>query len=220
LRRTVSAETAAQLTSMMETVVARGTGTRAAIPGYSVAGKTGTASKVVGGRYSRSDYNVSFVGFVPSQDPLFTIVVVVDSPRKGSAYGGVVAAPIFQRIADRALRHSGVPPSIDAAPPFLVARQRDVDTREQPASRPASLPLLTPVARSYGSPSMVPDLHGLGARDALRSLAQLGLTGSLHGAGVVVAQRPEPGTPVERGASATLWLERQMVPRLVSDTRP
>jgi hypothetical protein len=67
---------------------------------------------------------------------------------------------------------------------------------------------------------VIPDLQGLGARDALRSLARLGLSGSLHGAGVVVAQRPEPGTLVERGASATLWLERQTVPPFASDMRP
>jgi cell division protein FtsI (penicillin-binding protein 3) len=151
---------------------------------------------------------------------LFTIIVMIDSPRNVSAYGGVVAAPIFQRIADRALRHKGVPPSIDAPPPLLVARQRDVDARERRASVPASLPLVTPAARSYGSSSVVPDLQGLGARDALRSLVRLGLSGSLHGDGVVVAQRPQPGTPVERGASATLWLERQAVRRFVSDTRP
>ena len=220
LRRTVSPETAAQLTSMMEAVVERGTAKRAQIPGYTIAGKTGTASKIVNGHYSRSDYNVSFVGFVPSRAPLFTIIVMVDSPRNVSAYGGVVAAPIFQRIADRALRHNGVPPSLDAAPPLLVARQREIDAAQQPASGPASLPLVTPVVRSYGSTSVVPDLQGLGARDALRSLARVGLSGSLHGTGVVVAQRPEPGTPAERGASATLWLERQVVPRFVSDAQP
>ena len=72
---------------------------------------------MVNGAYSHSDYNVSFVGFVPSREPVFTIVVVVDSPKKVSAYGGVVAAPVFQRIADAALRLQGVPPSINPAPP-------------------------------------------------------------------------------------------------------
>ncbi len=132
----MSPDTAAQLTTMMEAVVERGTGKPAQIQGYTVAGKTGTASKVVAGRYSRSDYNASFVGFVPSRNPLFTIVVVVDSPRKVSAYGGVVAAPIFQRIAQASLRQYGVAPTIDAPPPLLVAR-RD-DAREQPTAGPAA----------------------------------------------------------------------------------
>ena len=120
LGRAISADTAATLTQIMEDVVDRGTGERAKIAGYTVAGKTGTAKKLVNGSYrGHSDYNVSFVGFVPSRKPVFAIVVVVDSPHGVSPYGGVVAAPIFQRIADAALRHYGVPPSIDAPPPVL-----------------------------------------------------------------------------------------------------
>ena len=112
----------------MEGVVDRGTGKRAQIAGYTVAGKTGTAKKLVNGSYrGHSDYNVSFVGFVPSRKPVFAIVVVVDSPHGVSPYGGVVAAPIFQQIAAAALRHYGVPQTIDAPPPLLVARpERDV----------------------------------------------------------------------------------------------
>ena len=72
VRRTISADTAATLTTIMEGVVGdkHGTATRAQIPGYTIAGKTGTAAKLIGGRYSTSDYNASFVGFVPSRDPV------------------------------------------------------------------------------------------------------------------------------------------------------
>ncbi len=222
VRRTVSPETAAQLTTMMEGVVDRGTAKRARISGYAIAGKTGTAAKVVNGRYSKSDYNVSFVGFVPSRAPLFTIIVVIDSPRGVTAYGGVVAAPIFQRIADAALRHHGVPPSIDAAPPLLVARHDAGGPRQpMPTAGPAGLPgVVTAAGPPLGSTSFFPDLRGLSARDALRTLARLGLTGRLHGAGIVVAQQPEAGTPIERGASGTLWLERQVASRVVTDARP
>ena len=222
VRRTVSAETAAQLTTMMEGVVDRGTARRARIAGYTIAGKTGTAAKVVNGRYSRSDYNVSFVGFVPSRAPLFTIIVVIDSPRGVTAYGGVVAAPIFQRIADAALRHSGVPPSIDAAPPVLVARHNAGGAGQPtPTTGPAGLPAVVALAAPpIGSTSLFPDLRGLSARDALRTLARLGLTGKLHGAGIVVAQQPEAGTPIEHGASSTLWLERRVASRVVTDARP
>ncbi len=219
LRRTVSAATAAQLTTMMEAVVERGTATLAQIPGHTVAGKTGTASKVVDGRYSRSDYNVSFVGFVPSRDPLFTVVVVVDSPKRGSAFGGVVAAPIFQRIANAALRHRGVPPSINAEPPLLVASR--AAARQQPTTGPVRLPAIVALAgTSHASSSLFPDLRGLSARDALRSLARLGVTGQLHGAGLVVAQRPQPGTPIEQGTSSTVWLQRQPPSRPPSATEP
>jgi membrane peptidoglycan carboxypeptidase len=205
--RTISPGTAQELTTMMEAVVDRGTATRAQVAGYTIAGKTGTASKVVDGRYSRSDYNVSFVGFVPSRKPLFTIIVVVDSPHAVSPYGGIVAAPIFQRIADAALRHRGVPPSLNAAPPLLVAR-RD-DTPERPAAGPAELPAIVTLAgATHGAGAVFPDLRGLSARDALRALARLGLNAQMNGVGVVVAQHPEAGTLLERGMSGTLWLGR------------
>ena len=208
VRRTVSRSTAATLTQIMEEVVVRGTGTRAKIPGYTVAGKTGTAQKVVNGQYSRSEYNASFVGFVPSRDPAFVIVVVVDSPHgRNLYYGGSVAAPIFQRIADAALRHQGIPPSINAAPPVLVARREEA--RERPTSGPAALPAIVTLAgTSSGSAALFPDLRGLGARDAVRMLARLGLTARVTGVGVVVEQEPAAGSPIERGSVATLRLDR------------
>ena len=83
----------------LRAVVDSGTGRAAAVPGIPVAGKTGTADKLVNGRYSASQQNVSFVGFVPSQKPALAIIVMIDSPSAGPDTGGVVAAPIFQRIA-------------------------------------------------------------------------------------------------------------------------
>jgi len=207
IRRAISSATATVLTDVMEQVVERGTGARAKVAGFTVAGKTGTAQKVVNGRYSGSDYNVSFVGFIPSRQPVFTIVVVVDSPHKVAPYGGTVAAPIFQRIADAGLRLYGVPPSINAAPPVIVARREP--TPQQPASGPATMPaFMTLGGDGNGSAALVPDLRGLGARDALRTLARLGLTARVSGTGVVVDQDPPPGRPIERGAVSTLRLER------------
>jgi cell division protein FtsI (penicillin-binding protein 3) len=134
---------------------------------------------------------------------------VVDSPHGSHGYyGGPVSAPIFRRIAAAALRQYGVPPSINAAPPLLVAR-RD-EPAEQPTAGPAELPAIVTLAgTSRASASAFPDLRGLSARDAVRTLARIGVTAQLNGAGVVVAQRPEPGTTIERGTSGTLWLDRQ-----------
>lgn len=213
--RPVSTGTAATLTDIMEQVVVFGTGKAARVAGYTVAGKTGTAQKVVSGRYSRSEYNASFVGFVPSRNPRFTIVVVIDSPHgRNGYYGGTVAAPIFQRIAAASLRHYGVPPSVNAAPPLLVARREERLT--QPTSGPGQLPAIVTLAGATpGAVSLVPDLRGLGARDALRVLAALGMTARLDGAGVVVEQDPLPGSPIERGTQARLRLGRE-----ASDTGP
>ena len=95
---------------MLRGVVLEGTGTRAAIPGYTVAGKTGTAAKIdPNGRYSRSRYVASFVGLVPATNPKLVIMVMVDEPH-GDIYGGVVAAPAFAEIARFNLQYFEIPP--------------------------------------------------------------------------------------------------------------
>jgi cell division protein FtsI (penicillin-binding protein 3)/stage V sporulation protein D (sporulation-specific penicillin-binding protein) len=109
-RRVVSRNVSKQMLSMLRGVVLEGTGTEAAIPGYTVAGKTGTAAKVdPGGRYSTSRYVASFVGMVPATRPRVVIMAMVDEP-KGAIWGGVVAAPAFQQIARFAVQHLEIPP--------------------------------------------------------------------------------------------------------------
>jgi cell division protein FtsI/penicillin-binding protein 2 len=107
-RRVVSTRTAGRMMAMFRDVVLEGTGTEAAIPGYTVAGKTGTASKAEGGRYV-SKYVASFVGLVPAKKPRLAILVMVDEPH-GTIWGGVVAAPAFRDIARFALQYLEVPP--------------------------------------------------------------------------------------------------------------
>jgi len=109
-RRVVSPATAHTLTTIMEGVVSSGTGTKAAIPGFRVAGKTGTAQKVDPrtGTYSSALSVGSFVGFVPADAPRLTIIVVIDEPQ-GEAWGGVVAAPVFRRVGEQVLTYLGVP---------------------------------------------------------------------------------------------------------------
>ncbi len=109
-RRVVSPATARTLTTIMEGVVTSGTGTKAAIPGFRVAGKTGTAQKVDPrtGTYSSALSIGSFVGFVPADAPRLAIIVVVDEPQ-GEAWGGVVAAPVFRRVGEQVLTYLGVP---------------------------------------------------------------------------------------------------------------
>lgn len=109
-RRVVSPATARTLTTILEGVVASGTGTKAAIPGFRVAGKTGTAQKVDPrtGAYSSVLSVGSFVGFVPADAPRLAMIVVIDEPQ-GEAWGGVVAAPVFRRVGEQVLTYLGVP---------------------------------------------------------------------------------------------------------------
>ena len=219
VNRTITPDVAAELTAIMEGVVDRGTATTAQIAGYTVAGKTGTAAKLINGHYSKSDYNASFVGFVPSRKPAFTIIVVTDSAHgPHGAFGGPVSGPVFKRIAEAALRYYGVPPTINPPPPLLVARHEE-EVLEQPASVPIEAPAVITTVNAVNG-STVPDLAGMSARDALRVLARLGIASRLRGTGVVVQQQPAAGTPVDPDVTATLWLERQPAVRLASEPTP
>ncbi|HXF97315.1 MAG TPA: penicillin-binding protein 2 [Gaiellaceae bacterium] len=114
-RRVVSRAVARKVLDMLRGVVLEGTGTEAAIPGYTVAGKTGTAAKIEpSGRYSHTRYVASFVGLVPATKPRLVIMVMVDEPH-GSIYGGVVAAPAFRQIARFNLQYLEVPPDAPEA---------------------------------------------------------------------------------------------------------
>jgi cell division protein FtsI/penicillin-binding protein 2 len=116
--RVISRETARLVTAMMRAVVSEGSGVEAQIPGYTVAGKTGTAAKPdEEGGYSDTRYVASFAGFVPAERPRLVVLVAVDEPQ-GTIWGGTVAAPAFARIAEFALRYLDVPPD---APETLPA---------------------------------------------------------------------------------------------------
>jgi len=207
VRTAIKKSTAATLTTIMEQVVERGTATRAKIPGYTIAGKTGTADKLINGRYSNSQQNVSFVGFVPSRNPALAIIVMIDSPRAGGDTGGVVAAPIFQRIAADALRHLGVPLSVNPSPAIILPR------RAAGAPLAPVQPVVVPVRNIGGDitslpVTSLPDLRGYGAREAVHELVRLGLTPRVRGLGIVVDQEPDPGAPIEPGTTCTLVLDR------------
>jgi cell division protein FtsI (penicillin-binding protein 3) len=108
--RVVSAATAAQVRRMLEGVLAPGgTASEVSVPGYKLAGKTGTSEKAVDGGYSESAFVASFVGFAPAEDPRLLVAIVVDEPH-GDIYGGSVAAPAFGQIAKFALPYLGIPP--------------------------------------------------------------------------------------------------------------
>ncbi len=208
IQRAIAPETAAELTGIMEAVVERGTARAARIPGYRVAGKTGTAEKLIDGRYSNVDHNATFVGFAPAREPLFAMAVMIDTPRGARYTGGAVAAPVFKRVAEAALRHLAVPATINPTRPVLV--QRAATVRADPASaRPAARPAGAPPADAGSGHRVMPDLRGLSARRALETLGSLHLGVRLDGNGFVTSHQPGPGEPVGHGTVAALHLERR-----------
>jgi cell division protein FtsI (penicillin-binding protein 3) len=204
VRRSIAPDTAASLVTIMEQVVEHGTGGQARVPGYTIAGKTGTSNMLVGGRYSDTDYHASFIGFLPSRQPALTILVLVDAPHAGGHYGGEVAAPIFRKIAEAAMRHLRIAPTLNPAAPVLVRTAVDPGEEFVPASNTGSSPNVDVVT----GPPMVPDVRGLAAREAIRRLARLGLVARVIGTGTVIDQDPAAGSPIEPGRACRLWLER------------
>ena len=207
VRRAIAPETAATVTEIMEAVVERGTAKATAqMDGFTVAGKTGTASKLEGSHYSKSDYNASFVGFVPSRKPAVVIVVVIDSPHAHGYYGAVVSGPVFKRIAETTLRHLGVGPTLNPPAPVIVARH---DTRAEEMGPQQIAAPIQPDRVPDVVPGQMPDLTGLSARDAIRTLMQVGLTPRLDGDGFVIDQSPRAGAVLTRGDTCVLKLGRR-----------
>ncbi len=205
VRRVMSESSALTMTRILEDVVSRGTARAARLDGYSAAGKTGTTEKLVDGRYQDQGRNIaSFAGFVPSTRPELTILVAVDDVERG---GGAVAAPVFQRIAEATLRYRGVPANIDAPPPLLVPED---PFPSGPA--PPMVAVSTPGLRTTdvsAEPGTMPDLRGLGARQAIDVANELGLSVEMSGRGLVAGQEPLPGDPVAAGEVVRLMLDRR-----------
>jgi cell division protein FtsI (penicillin-binding protein 3) len=204
VRTVIQPSTVETLTDILKGVVTNGTGKRAAVPGYTVAGKTGTAQMIgPGGGYSMVDHVASFVGFVPAARPALVILVSLERPRGPNNEGGGVAAPVFARIAEQALRRLAVP-SDDAShvlrptadPAALVTRASYTPTPKPMPARPAS------------AEGAMPSVIGLTAREAAAVAVRQGLMVELRGSGRVVEQVPDAGQPLEPGMTCRLVLER------------
>ena len=212
VRRVISPDTARTLTRLLVRVVEAGTGHAAAIPGYDVAGKTGTAQKLdaVTRRYSHAPGVLSFIGWAPADDPRFVMLVMLDEP-KTERWGSEAAAPIYAAIGRDVLRYLEVPPR-DAQPVQIVtgSASRDRSTGEASAQGEAAAGVR--LVSAAGGPAPVadagrmPNLLGKTLRQALVTLAPLRTALDVAGQGRVVRQAPAPGAPLEPGAPVRVEL--------------
>ena len=202
LRRVISPETASTLNAMLIRVVDHGTGHAAAIPGYRVAGKTGTAQKLdpATRRYSHAPGVLSFVGYAPADDPRLVMLVMLDEP-KNEKWGSEAAAPIFASIGREVLRYLEVPPRDTPAVQIVTGTPETVP----PPAREPVVAAIAPALDAVSEPAM-PDLRGKTLRQALGALAPLGLHVEVRGRGRVVAQVPAPLAPIDEGLTAHLDL--------------
>lgn len=135
--RVFSPQVAREVRTMMEAVTQEGgTGLRTRVPGYRVAGKTGTAHKVVDGRYAADRYLSSFVGMAPASNPRLIVGVVIDEPSGGVYYGGSVAGPVFAQVMAASLRRLGLPPDAPETPDAVETTTRLTETRFGTPARP------------------------------------------------------------------------------------
>jgi len=201
VRRVISPETAQKITKMMETVTGDGgTGTKAALDGFRVAGKTGTAQKVdpVTHTYSPTKRIGSFVGFVPADKPKLTIAIIIDEPQ-GIKYGGVVAAPAFRSIAQNALAYLKIQPNMPT-----TAAAKPANAQQSPIQDVESL--------SDGDDQDIPEeggtmpnFRGMSMRRVLQVMEKRGINIRLMGSGRAAEQSPEPGHKI-RGVDE-VWIK-------------
>ena len=223
-QRIFSKNTTREVLSMMREVVDEGTGKRAAIPGVSVAGKTGTAQKAFRGKYG-GERTASFVGLVPAEKPQYLVVIFIDEPSKVK-YGGVIAAPVFKSVTSRVMAYHGSLPDPGALTPAQIKAQEKAEARARAravrrggkektvlgeyrselATKKTALPV-----RDSGT---VPDVVGQSVRRAVEMFARQGLVPVIKGNGSrEVRQTPEPGVrwagKDSAPTSCVLWLSEQ-----------
>ncbi len=177
VRKVISKETASMIALTLEGVVERGTAKDVIIPGIRIAGKTGTARKVIDGQYAPGQYTASFAGFFPVDDPQVVGLVMLDNPRQKGYYGGITSGPVFKAIAARVVNVS-------------ARMSRTIVTGRDPLQE-----------RTIA----VPDVRNMKPEIAENMLESLGLSVRIFGTGeLVVRQKPDPGQVIESGDIVTL----------------
>ena len=190
VRRVIDSATDKTLVGLLEQVVATGGGSKAAVKGYRIAGKTGTAQKInehTSG-YMDGRYIASFCGFAPVENPELVVLVVIDDPSAGAFYGGQIAAPVARDIFSQLFRFMHISPSSDT----FAEMNKDKETAAKPAP-----------AVNDGKVRM-PDLTGMSIRDVSRKLAELGLGIDVQGNGLARSQSIPAGAEIKAGQSVTV----------------
>jgi cell division protein FtsI (penicillin-binding protein 3) len=203
--RVLSPQTARAISKILVGVVEHGTGAKAAVPGFAVAGKTGTAQKAGVGGYQAGRHVPNFAGFAPAENPRCVAVVVVEEPQ-GKYYAAEVAAPLFSRVMAQALGILRVAPREQRVPESVLADAAPLETapRYRAGIEPAAVRLSPP--EPPAEPELTPSVLGFSARQAVAVFAAAGVLARLQGSGFVVAQDPPAGSPLRAGAVQTLFL--------------
>ncbi|WP_233519589.1 penicillin-binding protein [Mitsuokella sp. AF21-1AC] len=198
VRRTIESATDKTLVGLLEQVVASGGGKKAAVKGYRIAGKTGTAQKIRpdGTGYMDGRYIASFCGFAPVEDPRVTVLVIIDDPGTGNYYGGQIAAPVAKRIFTQLFRYMHIEPSSD---PFAGMNQKAAQTKPKTTA--------TYTGEVPEGKVVVPDFSGKSLREAAQLASERGLNCDPEGSGYAVSQNIPANTLVDKGTSVTVTFQ-------------
>ena len=193
IRRVLEPTVDRTLIGLLEQVVASGGGMKAGVKGYRIAGKTGTAQKIrrETAGYLEGRYIASFCGFAPVEDPIFTVLVMIDDPRGGDFYGGQIAAPVASRIFTQLLRYAHVEPSSNTFAETTSETEKGRSDDEEKRMEAAATP---PEGKA-----VVPDFTGLSLREAARLAELRGLTFESEGTGAAVSQSLSVNDIVDQG---------------------
>ena len=209
VRRVVSPEVASALRGLLRGVVERGTGTEAALTNFPVAAKTGTARRVVNGRYAAGEYTASFAALFPAERPQLVLVVKIDNPHKGSYFAAQTAAPVTRSMLEQALAARNVAldrARLSTAVPRAVSTPLEDDGGVVPYVVPWPY---HPDSAAVGSllRRVVPDVTGLGIREAVRALHRRGFRVALRGWGAAEHTWPAAGDSANAGSVVTLFAQ-------------
>ncbi len=183
-RRVISKETSNTMLQILNSVVSEGTGKNAYVPGYRVGGKTGTAQKVIDGRYASGKYIASFAAIAPTDDPQIVVLIVIDEPSTGIYYGGLIAAPVAGQVVGEVLDYLEIE---------QVFTEKELNEKNN-------------------KKVSVPDVKGKSLKDAARILGSLGFKYSTETLDVdenadVLEQFPKPNTNVNKGSNIELYVQ-------------
>ena len=214
VRRVVTADVARRLRELLHGAAQRGTGEEGTLATFQIAAKTGTARRVVGGRYAPGEYTASFAALFPADHPQLVVVVKIDNPRKGSYFAAHTAAPVTRAMLQQALAARQV--ALDrasltdagGAPVALATPAGPPQPAEEEAGAPAVLPWPLPPDSARGTLAArraVPDVTGLPLREAVRALHRRGFRVVLKGFGVTHHTWPAAGDSAAAGTTVTLF---------------
>lgn len=208
LRKIADESTIESVREMLRGVVLKGTGKNADIPGWKVAGKTGTAQKWKNGKYSNNDFISNFIGFFPADNPQLLALIMLDEPSKPFHWGNEGAAVAFRRIMGRIINmDDSISPPLNDHVAFEPRRVMAASEKDNVELIKEKLPLNLSTFSSNSNKTKVPEVRGLSMRKTMTTLNEFGLKYKINGSGKVYWQSPEPGQVVTKGTVCIVGLK-------------